>query len=136
MKTLAIIGASYLQRPLVRKAKDMGLRTICFAWEEGAVCRSEVDTFYPVSVVDKERILEICRSEKIDGITSIASDVVVPTIAYVANNLGLVGNTIESAAKSSNKFLMRLAFSKADVPCPAFSVVESIEKYCGFAKSM
>lgn len=25
MKTLAVIGASYLQRPLVEKAKEMGL---------------------------------------------------------------------------------------------------------------
>ena len=50
-----------------------------------------------------------------------------PTVAYVSNNLGLVGNSIESAAKSSNKFLMRMAFSKAGVPCPTFSVVESTE---------
>ena len=45
MKTLAIIGASYLQRPLVEKAKDLGLRTICFSWEDGAVCKDICDTF-------------------------------------------------------------------------------------------
>ena len=31
-KKLAIIGASYLQEPLVKKAKEMGLYTICFGW--------------------------------------------------------------------------------------------------------
>ena len=36
MKKLAIIGASYLQQPLVEKAKEMGLYTICFAWADGA----------------------------------------------------------------------------------------------------
>jgi hypothetical protein len=66
MKTLAIIGASYLQRPLVEKAQEMGLRTICFAWAEGAVCKDLCDRFYPVSVTEKEEILRICRDEQID----------------------------------------------------------------------
>ena len=93
MKTLAIIGASYLQRPLVEKAKAMGLRTICFAWAEGAVCKDIVDVFYPISIVEKEQILAICQQEKIDGICTIASDVAAPTVAYVAEQMGLVGNS-------------------------------------------
>ena len=126
MRTLAVVGASYLQLPLVRKAKEMGVRTICFAWKEGAVCRDEADAFYPISIVDKEEILAVCRKEEIAGITSIATDVAVPTIAYVAGELGLVGNSVESAAKSTNKFLMREAFRGAGVPCPAFAVVDGV----------
>lgn len=38
MPKLAIIGASYLQLPLVEKANAMGIETHCFAWPEGAVC--------------------------------------------------------------------------------------------------
>ena len=37
MKKIAVIGASYLQEPLVRKAKEMGIYTLCFAWRDGAV---------------------------------------------------------------------------------------------------
>ena len=80
MKTLAIIGASYLQEPLVRKAKEMGLRTICFAWADGAVCQDVCDRFYPISIIEKESILEVCRRERIDGITTIATDVAMPTV--------------------------------------------------------
>ena len=109
MKTLAIIGASYLQRPLVEKAKAMGLRTICFAWEEGAVCKDLVDVFYPISIIEKEQILAICRNEYIDGICTIASDVAAPTVAYVAEKMGLVGNSYETALKANNKLLMRQA---------------------------
>ena len=32
MKKLAIIGASYLQEPLIEKAKSMGIETHVFAW--------------------------------------------------------------------------------------------------------
>ena len=57
MRKLAIIGASYLQLPLVQRAKEMGLYTICFAWAEGAVCKDIADKFYPISIVEKEQIL-------------------------------------------------------------------------------
>ena len=88
MKRLAIIGASYLQRPLVLRAKEMGLYTICFAWEQGAVCQDLCDLFYPVSITEKEEILAICRKEHIDGICTIASDVAAPTVAYASDGAG------------------------------------------------
>ena len=61
MRKIAIIGASYLQLPLIRKAKSMGLETHVFAWECGDVGEKEADVFYPISIVEKERILEECR---------------------------------------------------------------------------
>lgn len=51
IKVLAVIGASYLQLPLVEKAKEMGLEVHCFAWAEGAVCKELADYFYPISIV-------------------------------------------------------------------------------------
>ena len=124
MKKLAIIGASYLQRPLVEKAKEMGLYTICFAWAEGAVCKDLVDEFYPISIVDKEEILHICQEKQIDGICTIASDVAAPTVAYVAERMGLVGNSYQASVTANNKYAMRQAFMNADVPCPKFLCVE------------
>ena len=123
MKTLAVIGASYLQCPLVEKAKEMGLRVICFAWAYGAVCAELADAFYPISIVEKDRILEICREEKIDGICTIASDVAAPTVAYIAERLHLNGNRYEAALNANDKFLMREAFSKVGITCPRYSRV-------------
>lgn len=124
MKTLAVIGASYLQRPLVEKAKEVGLYTICFAWAEGAVCKDLVDEFYPISIVDKEEILKVCQEKQIDGICTIASDVAAPTVAYVAEMMGLVGNTHQASITANNKYAMRQAFMNASVPCPQFLCVE------------
>ena len=128
MKTIAIIGASYRQLPLVKKAKERGLRTICFAWAEGAVCQNVSDEFYPISIVETEQILTICREKKIDGICTIASDVAAPTVAYVAGNMGLVGNSYEVALRANNKYLMRQAFSIAGIPCPAYQKIMSFEE--------
>ena len=126
MTTLAIIGASYMQRPLVERAKAMGLRTICFAWAEGAVCKDLVDVFYPISIVEKEQIFSICQQEQIDGICTIASDVAAPTVAYVAEQMGLVGNSYGASLRANNKWLMRQAFTSADVPCPQHMCVTTV----------
>lgn len=120
MKKLAIIGASYLQLPLVRRAKEMGLYTLCFAWKDGAVCKDECDEFYPISIIEKEQIFDICCKEQIDGICTIASDTAAPTVAYVAEQLGLVGNSYECALRANNKYQMRNAFQNAGIPCPQY----------------
>ena len=124
MKKLAIIGASYLQLPLVLKAKEVGLYTICFAWLKDAVCKDVANEFYDISIIEKERIYEKCKQIGIDGICTIASDVAAPTVAYVAERLGLISNSYSCAVLANNKFLMRNAFLKAGIPCPRFRIAE------------
>lgn len=125
MKKIAIIGASYLQKPLVQKAQMMGLQTICFAWPEGAVCKDIADKFYPISILQKEDILFVCQQEQIDGICTIASDIAAPTVAYVAEKMGLVGNPYSVAVCANNKYLMRQAFSVAGLPNPMYAHITS-----------
>lgn len=117
---LAIVGASYLQLPLIEKAKMMGYETHVFAWEMGAVGKNAADYFYPISIVEKEKICEICKEICIDGICSIASDLAYITVNYVADGLGLIGNSPESAKKSTNKFLMREALRQNGDPIPNY----------------
>lgn len=131
MKTLAVIGASYLQKPLVEKAKNLGLHVICFAWADGAVCAEIADEFFPISIVEKEEILKICQEKKIDGICTIASDVAAPTVAYVAEKMGLHGNPYEAAVRANDKYLMREAFVKAGVPCPLYHMVSDTAEIDG-----
>ena len=124
MKTqLAIIGASYLQLPLVMKAKEMGIKTHCFAWEQGAVCRDVCDHFYPISILEKEAILAKCREIRIDGITTIASDTATVAVNYVAAQMNLVANPDQYTAICTNKYEMRKCFAKCGVPSPKFAPV-------------
>lgn len=124
MKKLAIIGASYLQQPVVEKCKELGVYSICFAWEEGAVCKDLCDKFYPISTIDKEAILKACQEEKIDGITTIASDVATLTVSYVAEKMGLVGNPDKYSQTATNKYLMRQCFMVHNVPSPKFCLTD------------
>ena len=53
MKKLAILGASYMQLPLIDEARNLGIETHVFAWEDGAVAKPYADFYYPISILDK-----------------------------------------------------------------------------------
>ena len=126
MKKLAIIGASYLQEPLIEKAKIKGIETHVFAWKTGDIGERTADFFYPISIVEKEKILEQCRKIGIDGVCTIASDLAVITVNYVAEKLGLIGNTMECVNVSTNKHNMRLCFEKNGDPSPKSLKVKTV----------
>ena len=128
MKKLAIIGASYLQNPLIEKAKSMRIETHVFAWKCGDIGEKTADYFYPISIVEKEQILEKCKQIGIDGICTIASDLATIAVNYVANAMGLVGNSLECVELSTNKHMMRMAFEKNMDPSPKSIVVSCFEK--------
>ena len=125
---IAIIGANEFQNKLIIKAKEMGIETHVFAWEEGAVGKENSDFFYPISIIEKEKILEICKKIKIDGICSIASDLAMHTVNFVANELNLKGNSLECTELTTNKYKMRERLSKSNLPCPKYILVNNIEK--------
>ncbi len=127
MKKLAIIGASYLQEPLIIKAKKRGIETHVFAWAAGADGEKMADYFYPISIIEKEQILEKCREIGIDGICTIASDLASITVNYVANEMGLIGNPMRNTQVSTNKHLMRKCFEQNGDPSPKSIQVESVD---------
>ena len=126
--SIIIIGANDFQNQLILEAKAMGYTTHVFAWQCGDVGERTADYFYPISIVEKERILEVCRAIKPAGVCSIASDLAAITVNFVAEGLGLVGNGMESAIKATNKHLMRLAFEEAGLPsCKSILVTEDTD---------
>ncbi|MDO5134844.1 MAG: ATP-grasp domain-containing protein [Eubacteriales bacterium] len=124
MKNFVIIGANDFQRPLIRKAKDMGYTTHVFAWREGAVGAEDADFFYEISITQKEEILEICRRLRPEGVATIGSDLANITVQYVSEGLGLPGNARDCIWRSTNKYAMRRAFREAGLPVPYFAVAK------------
>ena len=71
MRKIAIIGANSFQNPLILKAKEMGFETHVFAWQDGSIGEKTADYFYPISIVEKEEILE-----KLEDVTTYLKDAV------------------------------------------------------------
>ena len=122
--SIIIIGANDFQNQLILEAKAMGYTTHVFAWQCGDVGEKTADYFYPISIVEKERILDIARAIRPAGVCSIASDLAAITVNYVAEGLGLIGNGMVSAMRATNKHLMRRAFEQAGLPSCRSVLVE------------
>ena len=123
MKRIVIIGANEFQNPLILKAKEMGYETHVFAWQAGAIGERTADFFYPISIIEKDRILEECKKLKPEAIVTIASDLATITVNYIARKLGLVCNSERNVRVSTNKYEMRKAFQAAGVATPDFCEV-------------
>jgi biotin carboxylase len=120
MKKIVIIGANSFQNPLILKAKNMGYETHVFAWKDGSIGEKTADYFYPISILEKDKILGMCRKIKPEAITTIASDLATITVNYVAHKLNLPCNSPHCTLISTNKYKMREALKKASIPTPNF----------------
>lgn len=111
---LAVIGASSGQLPICLKAKEMGLEVHCFAWPEGAVCKDVVDFFHPVSIVEKDKVVEMCQSLHIDGVVSNASELTAEVVSYVSEKLELNGTPYHVLDQLHDKYFVRQLSDKVD----------------------
>lgn len=117
-KKIAIIGASDFQNPLIVKAKDMGLETHVFAWEDGSIGERTADYFHPISITEIDEIADACREIGVSGICSIGTDLGNITVSKVAEKLGLCANSVACVNRSTNKHLMRETFFANGDPSP------------------
>ena len=117
---IVIIGANDFQNQLILKAKKLGYETHVFAWQDGSIGEKTADYFYPISIVEKEQILEKCKEIKPVGICSIASDLATITVNYVAENLGLPCNPTSTTLQCTNKYEMRKKMKENGIKTPEF----------------
>lgn len=130
MKKIMILGASILQLPAIKKAKSMGLKVIAVDMNPKAVGFREDGIIKEViSTIDTPAIIEAAKRNRVDGVMTIASDMPMRSVAAVADELGLVGISKETAIKATDKGEMRMALRKSGVPIPAFYRVRSKEEY-------
>lgn len=107
MRKIAIIGAASGQLPICLKAKEMGLETYCFAWEEGAICKDYVDHFIPISIFEMDEIVELCKKYNISGVVSNASEATALVSSYIAEKLNLVCTPYNVLKNIQNKEFVR-----------------------------
>ena len=91
--------------------------------------RRDADYFYEISITEKDRILTECEKIHPDAVATIGSDLANITVQYLAEKLGLPGNSRECIEKSTNKYAMRRAFREAGIPVPWFQSVSAEKRY-------
>ena len=120
MKKLMIMGAGIYQVPLIKKAKEMGIYTIVVSIPGNYPGFEIADQVCYENTVDYEKILEVAKREKVDGIVTAGTDVAVITIGKVCDELGLTGLSFEAAKVASNKILMKEKYEEHHVRTARF----------------
>ncbi len=123
MKRLFIIGASVLQLPAIKKAKELGYYVGVADYNSAAVGIAYADEYFNVSTNDQEGIYQAAKAFKADGIMTLATDMPMRSVAYACQRLGLMGITYDTAVRATDKAEMIRAFEENGVACPWYQVV-------------
>lgn len=135
-KKVMILGAGEGQIPFLNICKKRGYETIVVSIPGNYPGFKLADKSFFVDTRDKEKILELAKQENIDAILTDQTDVSVPTVAYVAEKMGLRGIGYNTSLKFTNKYLMRKAAQEAGVPVPCFGRVTSLKDAIELAKKI
>jgi biotin carboxylase len=123
-----ILGAGIYQVPLIKKAKEMNLKTIVVSPLGNYPGIEIADIFIELDTREKEEILKTAIQYKIDAILTTGTDVATPSIGYIVDELNLNGTSYKSACKSMDKILMKKAFLKNNIKTAAFKIVSTYEE--------
>lgn len=120
MKKIMILGAGVYQVPLILKAKEMGLYTIVVSIPGNYPGFGLADQIYYEDTTNYEKVLEIAKSENINGIVTAGTDVAVITVGKVCDEMGLCGLSYEAAQIAADKLLMKEQYEKYGVRTARF----------------
>ena len=126
MNKIVIIGANSFQNQLIVKAKELGFETHVFAWKAGDIGEYTADYFYPISIVEKDKILNVCKTIRPVAVVTIGSDLASLTANYVARALNLSANSEHCDLIATNKFMMREALQAGGIWTPMHKKIKDV----------
>ena len=129
-KKMMILGASALQVPAIKKAKEMGYEIILVDYDPDAVGFELADVKLVVSTLDQEEVLKQARIYKPDVVITSTSDGPVRTAAYVNEKLGKQPDlSYEDSLCATIKSYMRERLKECHVPIPQYFVVSNEKEF-------
>lgn len=123
MKKLLIIGASVLQLPAIKRAKELGFYVGVADYNPNAVGIPYADEYFNVSTIDIEGVTATARAFAPDGIMTLATDMPMRSIAAATTALDLPGIDMATAIRSTDKGEMIKAFEAAGVEHPWYFIL-------------
>jgi biotin carboxylase len=125
-KTVLFVGAGRHQRRPIARAQELGLRVVAVDRNADALGLEAADVGEVVDFRDVEGVIDVGRRNRVDGVLTVSADRAVPTVAAVAEALGLPGIGVETAHVMTNKIAMRRRLAEAGVPQPRFAAARDL----------
>lgn len=109
-------------------AREMGVETYCFSNVITPYIKENVDHFIDISIFEKEKIVDICKMNGVNGVIA-TTELTVAIAAYIAEKLGSPGIPYNIASVITDKYRNRIACEDVqELSQPAFySIKDSNE---------
>ncbi|WP_461638894.1 ATP-grasp domain-containing protein [Labilibaculum euxinus] len=127
-KTVLIVGGGFGQIPAIKKALDLNLKVVVVDKNPEAPGMKLAHYSYPVDIIDIDGVLEIAKMHSIDGVLTMQTDLPIPTIGAINDELNLNGVSYATAISCSHKMETRKLLKQQNVSQPDFVVVKSVEE--------
>lgn len=125
MKKLMVLGAGIYQLPLIRTARKMGLYTVAVSIPGPYPGFAEADECIYLNTIDSEALLIEAKNRKIDAVCTTGTDVAIPSLACICDELKLPGISGQAARTLTDKCAMKDMFRKGGVRTADYYVVEN-----------
>lgn len=136
MKKIMVIPGGIWQIKLLKALHKKGIETLNTSPYPNSPGFAYADYVELADALDKEKNLSIAEKYDICAVLSDQSDIAIPTVAYIADKLGLPGIGTEKARLFSNKVLMREFLQAHDLVCPKFKVCRTVDEAKGFLEDV
>ncbi|MBN2625418.1 MAG: ATP-grasp domain-containing protein [Spirochaetales bacterium] len=118
-----ILGAGIMQIPALEIAREMGWKTFCVDRDSQAPAVGLCDYFLPVDLKDRVGLANAAQAYKekygLDGVMTVGTDFS-PSVAWIAEKVGLPGIGFQTALDASDKVRMRARFDEAGIASPPY----------------
>lgn len=127
MKKLLVIGAGIGQVPIINKAKEMKVHVSVVTQPGNQPGIALADEVYYQDIYERESIVTWAQENNITAVISDQNDLMMPTVAYVAEHLSIPGNTYEQTMAYCNKNIYRDNCDRIGNPVPKHIAVDSAD---------
>lgn len=124
---LLIVGAGIGQVHIIKKAQARGVRVTVVTQEGNYPGIQLADDVIYCNVFSRNQVVEEARKRGITAVTSDQNDLMAPTVAYVAEKLGLPGYSFAQAESYCNKNTFRNNCDKLGIPVPKHIAVSDVD---------
>lgn len=120
---LIILGTGEYQNPLILRAKELGYETHVFGVKSGQIGERSADYFYPIDIMNFDKMWEVCKDLGAVGVGLIASEPGMHAQHFLLRKMGIPCNSEWTEEATTNKYVMRKAMKDAGVDSPNFMMV-------------
>ena len=107
MKKILVIGAGEYQATLIKRIVELGYEAYCVDYNKTSVGFKYATGYKVVDIMDRDSCLEYAKQLGIDAVMTYGATISLPTVAYIAEKMGLPSLPLETAEISRSKYKIK-----------------------------